>query len=223
MVNVDGSRILIHGMQSSGASLFALLVGQIPRSLVVVDLWNPEIAPALDQPGSTAVKTTAGVIPVELHRRAFRPTLTILYLRHPVDVAVSLSTKSYRDYGGSLGEKLSGFDRTFESRSAFDFVLYHERLITEDQAVLSKLRKVGVPVPMDAYAFPRSASEIVRHACAVSPWCRANYRTRWGLGNLHLGSLDQLAQLAPPRTDEAWRLAQRHSPCLLEHYVGTSL
>jgi hypothetical protein len=40
-------RLLIYGMQSSGASLFAFLLSQEPETLAVVDCWGG-IAPAFD-------------------------------------------------------------------------------------------------------------------------------------------------------------------------------
>ncbi len=45
-------------MQSSGASLFALLLGQIPESVVVVDLWAPCVAPPLRFDVDVVVKAT---------------------------------------------------------------------------------------------------------------------------------------------------------------------
>jgi hypothetical protein len=40
-------RLLIHGMQSSGASLFSFLMSQEPETLAIVDCWGG-IVPAFD-------------------------------------------------------------------------------------------------------------------------------------------------------------------------------
>lgn len=217
----DVQRLLIYAMQSSGASLFALFAGQSPGTLTVPDLWNPEITPHLGG-RSVVVKATVGTVPLPAHRRSFLPTRTLLYLRHPVDVATSLATKSYRDYGGTIADKLRIFDEIVADEGDFDLTVSYEELVADPAAVADKLRAIGHPMPEGAERFPRSPDEIVRHACASSGWCVRNFRTKWGLGNIHVDALEQLGPIASKPSEEAWSSAWENAPRLLARYEQAS-
>jgi len=68
-------RLLVYGMQSSGATAFTLFLAQRPDCLALVDIPNNFAAPRLDTPVDTVAKvvvTTAYPLPVHMER--FRPT-----------------------------------------------------------------------------------------------------------------------------------------------------
>lgn len=205
-------------MQSSGASLFALFAGQAPGTLTVVDLWSPEVAPPLRTSGSVVLKATVGNVPLTAHRRSFRPCKTVLFVRHPVDVAASVATKSYAEYGGTIAEKLTAMDHAFARSADFDLTVFYEQFATCPVAAAAALRELGLELPDGAERFPRLPAAIVDHAVASSEWCAHHYRRRWGLGNVHADALDRLAPIQVTRTATAWALARRHAPGMLAHY-----
>ncbi len=218
----SGRRILVYGMQSSGASLFALLLGQIPESVVVVDLWAPHVAPPIRLDVDVVVKATIVALDFDEHLRSFEPSTTILFLRHPADIVASLHTKSYRDYAGTIEKKLRKYDETFQARSGFDLVVHYEDLVADPLATVSRLQDAGLPVPAGDPLFGRTAGEIVAWARATSTWCDRYYGQRWGLGRAHTDRLDHL-EPAPSdgaADDQARALAAAHCPSVLAHYEG---
>lgn len=216
-------RVLVHAIQSSGSSLLALLLAQAPGSLAVLDLWNPEIAPPLRSADPVIVKTTMGFIDVRVHRRSFAPTRTILHLRHPFDVVASLSRKSYRDYGGTIPEKLRKLERAFERRETYDLVVTYEQLVANPRSVAEAVTRIGHRLPPDAGRFPRTVDDVVAHACEADEWCRRSFRIRWGIGNIHRARLGRLEQVSTSRCPEARVLTEACCPSVLEHYRATGL
>jgi hypothetical protein len=219
-------RIFIYGMQSSGASLLTFLVGQIPRSIVIADLWISYLAPHLMSEEVIVLKATISDIPLEVHLDSYQPTMKILHLRHPADITASLEAKFYRDEGGSLETKLQTLDRTFHARDQFDLTVFYEDLISNPKEVLRQLRDAGIGLPPEAEKFHRKPTSIVSDARTSSEWCNLHYNNGWGLGNAHLdqcGDLISLSKLpAYPCRDDAriWSLVRENCPALLTHYAG---
>jgi hypothetical protein len=214
-----GARVLLYGLQSCGASLMAFLASQGPRTLGVIDLWNAERAPDLEHGGPIVLKATTGPVDIETQVEAFRPTSTVLVLRNPVDQIASLGGKSYRDYALPMETKLAEFDRVFSwCRSRFTRVLTYEALVSAPAETTAALEGLGLELPADAERLPRSLEEVVEYARETSPWCRANWRTKWGVGRVHTGRVGPAAPAAPEAAPEALELARRHCPQLLDHY-----
>jgi hypothetical protein len=85
--NGDSSalRVLVMGMQSSGASTFLFLLAQIPHSVAVVDLWVGRSAPSPDILGlSSSVQlvllkaTINTIVDVDGYIEQFKPDVSIL-------------------------------------------------------------------------------------------------------------------------------------------------
>lgn len=208
----------MYGMQSSGASLFALLLGQIPESVVVVDLWAPCVAPPLRLDVDVVVKATIVAVEYAEHLRSLRPSSTVLFLRHPADVAASLNTKSYRDYGGTIEKKLRRYEETFRSKDRFDLVVRYEDLVGDPHATVGQLQGAGLPVPRTDPLFARTAEEMVADARTTSDWCDRYFGRRWGLGSARVDALERLQ--ATPRSSDAnaQRLAEALCPGILADY-----
>jgi hypothetical protein len=78
-------RVLVMGMQSSGASTFLFLLAQIPHSVAVVDLWVGRSAPSPDILGlSSSVQlvllkaTINTIVDVDGYIEQFKPDVSIL-------------------------------------------------------------------------------------------------------------------------------------------------
>lgn len=211
-------RIFVYAMQSSGASVFAIFLGQIPGSVAVVDLWNPYVAPALRLPADLIIKATIGAVNIDAHLTSLRPTTTILWLRHPADIVASLTRKSYRDYGGTIESKLQQYEKVWEVRERFDLILHYEQLVRSPSTVSHILRDVGLAVPLSAARFERTAGEIVGHARSSSDWCHRHWRDGWGLGRARTQGLDEPPQVLGPGRDEAWRIVRQYCPGVLNYY-----
>jgi len=219
------ARTLICGMQSSGASLFACLLGQAPDSVVIVDLYSQAVAPSLQLPYPTIVKATVATgITLAEHVASFNPTFKILFLRNPLDVFVSLSPKRYRNHGGAINRKLRVQDELFARRhELFDLVVYYEDLVANPGGVVENLRWCGFDLPLDVLEFQRPPRAIFEFDIAHCSWCREHYLSKWGFGNVHRwrwGMFDQVSYPQPrPRI---MRLVKAASPLLVDHYARST-
>lgn len=211
-------RVLLFGMQSSGASFIAWLAAQGGDTLGVIDLWNPETAPRLDYDGPIVLKATVGPIDLNEHERTFKPSARVLVLRDPRDQISVLDDESFRDYALPLEDKLAAFNHQVAAGlDEFDLVLKYEEVVERPASAVDAFRALGLPMPSDATALPRSINDVVSHARATEPWCHVNWRKRWGTGRINTSVLPR--QAVPVRRDAgAVRLAARHCPDVLDHY-----
>jgi hypothetical protein len=211
-------RVLIYGMQSSGASTLASVLAQKPRCAAFVDIWAMYAAPALPNAGNSdvvakAVITTA--FPLALHRERFQPDLTILFLRHPQANYRSLVTKSYRHHCGFMEEKFALLDRTFREQSGIDAVLYYEDLIFEPAATLDSVTRLGWACEPELLQFHRTPDQILQHNRIRFPFLTD--RLEYGFGNhrdFHLtaefADLEEIEDSASP----VWEWC----PNVMHHY-----
>lgn len=110
-------RLLIHGMQSSGATTFTRTLAERPGCVALVDIANNFAAPR----ATTTVDFVAKVVvttayPLAVHVERFRPDKVVLLLRDPRDNYQSLRTKDgyYRLNSGShKGLSLRRFHERF--------------------------------------------------------------------------------------------------------------
>jgi hypothetical protein len=193
-------RLLIYGMQSSGASTLAFMLAQKPNCSAFVDIWTMYAAPALPSPGpkdvvAKVVITTA--FPLALHQERFRPDRTILVLRHPVATYRSLATKVYRHHCGFIEEKFALLDRVFAERSGYDATVYYEDLIFDPVGTLAKISSLGWKCDAGFLELSRTQAEMVafneRHLPSLTG------RLQYGQGNYHGGAVTpEFAGVATP-------------------------
>lgn len=150
-------RLLVYGMQSSGATAFALFLAQRPGCLALVDVLNNYAAPRLD----TALDVVAKVVvttayPLHVHQDRFRPDKTILFLRDPRDNYESLRQKNYRNHSGLIDEKFSLLDDMFEARDTFDAVIEYEDFVARAPHVVEVVSGLGWPASEADYSFRRT-------------------------------------------------------------------
>ena len=122
------SRVYVCGMQSSGSSIFSYFLAQIPDSLAVIDLWIRQPCPPLMLDMPVSIKTCISVMECYLQDvSVFKPTLSILFMRDPVDIYVSLKKKSYFNDGGDADDKFQIYETMFRERETlFDLSIYYE-------------------------------------------------------------------------------------------------
>lgn len=181
-------RLLIYGMQSSGASTLALALAQKPRCAAFVDIWTMYVAPSLSGPDDVVAKvvvTTA--FPLALHQERFRPDRTILVLRHPVANYRSLAAKPYRHECGFIEEKFALIDRVFADRSTYDSLVYFEDLVFDPLRVLQTVSDLGWPCSPEYLTFARRPADIVAFNEARFPIVKE--RLGYGIGNYRGGGI----------------------------------
>jgi hypothetical protein len=181
-------RLLIYGMQSSGASTLAFLLAQRPLSAAFVDIWNMYAAPSLAGPDDALAKvvvTTA--FPLALHQERFRPDRTILMLRHPVANYRSLAAKTYRHECGFIEEKFAILDRVFTAGTAYDWVVHYEDLIFHAPGVLQEVSDLGWACDPAFLALARSQADIV--AFNEEKFPAVKERLGYGIGNYREGEI----------------------------------
>lgn len=212
-------RLLIHAMQSAGATAFALFLAQRPDCLALVDVANgfaaPRVAPPVDMVVKVVITTT---FPLAAHRRRFRPDRTILWLRDPRDTWASLATKPYRHGNGTIKEKFALLEQRFLHRQDYDAVLYYEDFVRRDPALLAAVNALGWPVTADHYTFRRR-----HHAVLGDLW--RGLPQLWTQMDMVFGNVRGAAVGdhggTPPRddTDPSDRL-RLLCPRLLAHYLA---
>ncbi|MFW5804545.1 MAG: hypothetical protein ACOCWG_04885, partial [bacterium] len=76
-------RILVHGLQSSGASLFTLFLAQHPNRIAIIDLLNKQLAPSLThlKDKELLLKTVVtSKYALQDHQENYNPDKTILFI-----------------------------------------------------------------------------------------------------------------------------------------------
>ncbi len=194
-------RILVYGMQSSGASLFTFFLAQRPDTIAVIDLWDGVVAPDFtDAAKDVIVKcVVAPVTPLEAHLASFKPDVKILFVRSKASNKESLSVKSYRNDGGKMEDKFAEIESRVEQPTGFDHVINYEDFLNDRPKVLAELSSLVAPT---YYEFKRSKDEVLDFNRTHSEWCRKNYRKKWGFGNIHFeadGTLKLGARKAAPK------------------------
>lgn len=174
-------RLLVHGMQSSGATAFTLFLAQRPDCLALVDIPNNFAAPRLDTPVDTVAKvvvTTA--YPLAVHMERFRPDRIVLLLRDPRDNYISLRTKNYRNYSGLIDEKFLILDQLFAERARFDAVIRYEDFVARDPMVLETVKALGWPAEEDFYQYRRRHNEMLEALWRLTPGLMENFEFVFG-------------------------------------------
>ncbi len=155
-------RILIYGMQSSGATAFTLFLAQRPDCLALVDVLNNYAAPRVSTDMDMVMKvqmTTA--YPLAVHMERFRPDRVVLLLRDPHDNYQSLRTKNYRNHSGLMEEKFLILDQVFAERDTFDAVIRYEDFVARDPSIPTTMARLGWPVEDSFYTYQRRHDEVI--------------------------------------------------------------
>ncbi len=209
-------RLLIYGMQSSGATAFTLFLAQRDDCLALVDVPNnfavPRVDTTLDMVAKVVVTTA---YPLAVHMERFRPNRTILLLRDPRDNYASLRTKAYRNYSGLIDEKFLILDQLFAERERFDAVIEYEDFVARDPAVLETIQALGWPVTEDFHQYRRRHNEMLSALWEHVPGLMSDFE--FVFGNVR-GAEVSNRFLSQPRDEEIETKLERLCPRLLAHY-----
>lgn len=209
-------RLLVHGMQSSGATAFSQVLAQRPGCIALVDIPNNFAAPRVTTPldfVAKAVVTTA--YPLAVHVERFRPDRTVLLLRDPRDNYESLRTKHYRHHSGLMDEKFRVLEQLFHQEDSFDAILHYEDLVARDPVLLATMARLGWPVEPDHFRFNRSYNELLSSLWAAEPTLQEEMEVVFGNA--------QGKELSGRHRDKGWTPAVEEKvealcPRLLAHY-----
>jgi hypothetical protein len=174
-------RLLVYGMQSSGATAFTRMLAERPGCVALADIPNNFAAPRVNTGADFVAKvvmTTA--YPIEVHRERFRPDATILFLRDPRRNYASLRTTPYRNHSGWLDEKFELLDRIFARRGDFDAVIHYEHFVARDPRVFEALAALGWPVTEANYSFRRDYDELLTTLWEHEPQLRGEMDVVFG-------------------------------------------
>ena len=210
-------RLLVHGMQSSGATLFAYFLAQRPGCLALVDILNNYAAPrfesALDAVAKCVVTTA---YPIAVHAERFRADRTILLLRDPRDNYFSLKDKNYRNHSGLIDEKFALIDTLFAERNRFDATVHYEDFMDRDPAVLEQIRALGWPVEPAYYEFERTFDSMIALLWQETPQL-LHEEFQLSFGNCSPNGLRD-ERRRKPRDPAVDAKLERLCPRLLAHY-----
>jgi hypothetical protein len=198
------TRIFVYGSQGSGSSLFTYFLAQMPNSAAVIDLWTYEVIPVINAKVPIILKcTVSNLNNFQENFTNFNPSFSILYIRNPVDIYLSLNRKQYRDVGGKAEEKLKLLDSFYKNKASyFNIVIHYEDFIPDPPGVIRKLKGKVPGIPKNAHLFNRSLDEIIKYTGKHIPWCKENYKLRWGYGNIHLDKLKRLKPISNKTEDK---------------------
>lgn len=199
----ESERLLVYGMQSSGATLVAVLLSQDHATLAVPDVFCGQVAtPASVFPEDRRVVTKATVAADRTlgdHLCSFRPDRTVLVLRHPCQTVASLCRKPYASDGGPIDIKLARLEETFAARASFDAVVCYEDVVLQPAVAVDALRTIAPGLTLDAWTMRRHLDEIEGDARTV-PALDETYITAWGGGNVSTTRIDPHRVFRPVST-----------------------
>ncbi|HSK42187.1 MAG TPA: hypothetical protein VK943_20645 [Arenibaculum sp.] len=199
-------RLLIYGMQSSGASTFAFLMAQRPDCLALVDVLNMYAAPRLETTAPALAKCVVTLaFPLDVHVERFRPDAAVLLLRRPHDNYSSLMSKPWRNHGGLIDEKFALLERVFDERGRFDAVVPYEDFVARRPWVFERMRDLGWPVEEGWFALPRTHNDLAGFVWEHEPSLFDRFELAFG--NYHSGGISGRFERKPadPVIDAAVR------------------
>jgi hypothetical protein len=213
-------RLLVHGMQSSGATAFARVLAQRPGCIALIDIPNNYAAPCVTTDLDFIAKvvvTTA--YPLAVHVERFRPDRLVLLLRDPRDNYQSLRTKTYRNHSGLMNEKFCLLDDLFANRHQFDAVIHYEDLVARDAAVSAAMAGLGWPLAPEHFRFTRSYNDLLGDLWAAEPRLQEEMEVVFGNARGE--------ELTAEHRDRPWdaevvSVVEQLCPRLLAHYRARS-
>lgn len=156
-------RLLLYGLQASGASAAAMLAAQRPGSLALVDVPSYARTPAFGAGRDAIAKAVVSMThSLADHVDSFRPDAVLFVVRDPLAQYASAAAKGFRDRDGRLEDKIAAFDALYADRSRHaDAVIRHEDLAARDPDVAGTFAELSWRLPDDAFDLPRDRNAVL--------------------------------------------------------------
>lgn len=199
-------RVLVYGLQSSGASLFTYFMAQKKDCIGIIDLFNKHLMPSFSDVEDIDIVAKCVVTtryPLQEHVSSFKPDKTILFIRNPYNNWVSLSGKSWKKENGTMEQKFAIMEDCFVNQDRFDTVVKYEDFVGDKQGTMEKLSAYGVEDYF--FDFKRQPLHIRRFNNAHSREC-VQKKFKYNTGKLHIRSKDVISKsyvkkVIPPKLD----------------------
>jgi hypothetical protein len=175
-------KILIHAVQSSGASLFAYWLSQDKNTIGIIDLYSGETASDVDYENVILKTTTNSKVDFEQHLIKYKPDLIIAFTRNPIENMIRLSEKAYGSRYGTPEEKIHLMDQFIQSGKCNMIIKYEDFILKKNLGIGNQ----------DFYQFNRSIHDVVNFNCVKNKWCHDNHKKKWGAGNIHANHINFL-------------------------------
>lgn len=215
-------RLLVTGLQSSGASTVTAFLAQRPDCVPVIDTLNAVLAPPLNTARPAVVKAViTRRYTLAQHQAAFRPDATLLVLRDPRVNWVSLATKPWATLSGTMEEKFARLETLVRAPSphGIDAILRYEDLLARAPVVTETLRRLNWPPDPAWYELPRDRDAMMASLWEHCPETFTSHRDGFGFGNFQGQRLDP--RLCDKPVDAAAEaIVRRLCPTALAFYAG---
>lgn len=213
-------RVLLYGLQSSGATTLAMLLAQREGASAVLDLFHGRMLPLnVTLPELCVVKATIPAVNAESHLATLSTRIqadkVLLVVRNPWCNYSSLKNKAY---GQDIIHKFVSLNRLWKGREQCDGVLCFEDLFFDNTRLLTELS--FWPLPSNALEFPKKVPDVVRITLANGGWPAQTFRRKWGIGNLHERVRFRLnpSYLCKSIDPANWQLVRNSAPDLVIWY-----
>jgi hypothetical protein len=217
-------RLLLYGLQASGASATAMLAAQRPGCLALVDVPSYALTPEFGAGRDALAKAVANTShDLAAHRARFRPDAVVFVLRDPLAHWASASVKGFRDRDGALPDKVAAFDALVgELDRHADLVVRHEDLLRRDPAIPAGFARLGWALPADAWELPRGINAILADLHDAEPALFARFDHGFGEArpDAGIGSAGVRARTRVPAAERARVLALCPNLAALYGYAG---
>ena len=179
-------RIIVYGMQSSGASYFTYFLAQKTNYIGVIDVWSSELAPFFENNNVILKAVITKKYTIEQHIDKFKPDIKILFTRNIDDNYSSLIKKYYCNHDGKIEEKIKILEEIKLKNNTFDYIVDYDDFINNDLNLLKKLNNF---CDKSSFLYKRTCEEIKQYNMSNSKWCLEEFGKKWGFGNINWGNI----------------------------------
>lgn len=186
-------RLLVTGLQSSGASTVTAFLAQRPDCVAVVDTINSFLVPPLRTPRPAVAKAVITTrYRLAEHQAVFRPDATLLVLRDPRANWVSLSSKPWATLSGTMEGKFARLEALVADPGAhgIDAMIRYEDLLARAPALEETLGALGWPPEPSWYDLPRTREAMLATLWEEAPETFTTHRDGFSFGNFQGRRLD---------------------------------
>lgn len=169
-------RILVYGLQNSGASTITVAIGRRRECICIPDLYSWYLPPAALANHHDVILKCVINTRHSWHKivEVFKPDITVLVYRSPISNYLSLANKSYANELGSIREKFEIANSCLHGQ--FDYKIRYEDFLADGEDSQIAIKK------MESQKVERSIGEILSYNFKANSWCLETYQREWAFG-----------------------------------------